>query len=247
MREFYITDRDQKILEYLHQNKVALREHLHEQFFNGVSVRIVNRRLALLLDHGYISRGAVSIDSRALSYYQITTKGFMNLKKLKQFSTILRTERSESIEHDLSLISVRKVLSLKKRIAEYLTENMLNCDSTYSQDKKYKYFISLQSDAVCDVQFSKGNFNLAIEYESHAKANVRYEEKFLNYYNTDIQAVIYICESKNLMANLKKIDKGVCKAKNFSSKIYFCLMDELKNSSSMITFSNFANQSISVE
>lgn len=247
MREFYLTKRDQQILQFLHENKVALRDHIHEKFFSGVTVRILNRRLAQILKHGYILRGVIFVKSKALSCYQLTTKGFKFLEKQKEFQSVFKTENSESIEHDLSLIFIRKIFSFKKRVIKYLTENMLNCDSTYTEDKKYKYFIDLQSDAVCDVQFSKGNFHLAVEYESEPKANSRYEEKFIDYYNTSIEGVIYICECKHLMRKLKEIDRRICESKKLKSRIFFCSMEDLKNSGQRISFTNSLDHAISID
>ncbi len=247
MNTFYITERDVNVLKFLHENKIAQRDQLHGLFFKKVTLRVFNRRILKLLEHGYLERIALAINHKLTSCYQLAPRGFKYLKAFKDFEDISKSEKSEFIEHDISLVEIRKIISSKKKVVKFFTENMINCNSSYVENDFFKKFIRLKSDAVCEAKFSKGNHLLAIEYEHAIKTNKRYEEKISDYYNSDIKAVIYICESQYLLEKLMEIDKTVAKRKRVESKLFFCLMNDLKKSSNEHTFFSSSEQVITLD
>ena len=247
MNIFYITERDVNVLKFLHENKIAQRDQLHNLFFKKTNIRVFNRRILKLLEHGYVERRALALNHKLTSCYQLSPKGFQYLKSFNEFEEVFKSERSEAIEHDISLVVVRGIISAKKKVIKFFTENMLQCNSYFIESDIFKKFIRLQSDAVCEAKFSKANHLLAIEYESSIKSKKRYEDKISDYYNVDIQAVIYICESQRLLEKIMEIDKIVSKRKKVDSKLYFCLMNDLKKSSTEHTFFSSSERTISLD
>lgn len=238
MSHLIITERDKKILYFLFENKIATRQEVHEFFFAKKSHKTANLRLRKLIKEEYISTSAEEIDGKFVRYLFVGKKGQEIVKFWKNQYLVGKIERSESINHDLELLSLRYVLLRSPKIREYYTENVLQGVLEFKSDERLKYFVSLNSDAAMLIRLKVGDFYVALEYETFPKSDQRYEKKIRDYYNSNISFVIYVAKTQVLGNRLRQIDDAIADELKRPNKVFFANFNTLIAHPQKLTFVN---------
>ncbi|MCJ8276356.1 MAG: hypothetical protein HRT44_07855, partial [Bdellovibrionales bacterium] len=145
---------------------------------------------------------------------------------------------SDSIEHDLVLSEINFTIEKLSMIHEIWTEAELQSYGEAFKNVSLLPFVELRSDRACLVEGKKGKRYLALEYERSLKSYSRNKRKLESYYlQSGIPAVLYVCETDSILKSLMRIDESLCKER--PSKMYFCLLENVRKSPEKILFQRF--------
>ena len=105
---------------------------------------------------------------------------------------------------------------------------------------KFCPFVELNSDAAIVVKMEDDELMLAVEFEASQKSIKRYEAKLSGYYRyQNVEGVLYICVTSQILDMILKVDGKVSKKKYFcDGKVYAALLGNVLCGSSSITFKN---------
>lgn len=233
-----ITDRDKAILLYLFRNKIVSRGQMHKFFFFNSSLKAVTQRLSKLSRYGLVKSIYIEKNRSSNRAYVIGKKG------LDFISTYLPCEiheqryKSDSLEHDLNLSEINFTFEKLSMVHEVWTEAELQSYGVAFKNQSLLPFLEIRSDRVLLVDGKKGARYLALEYERTLKSYARNRAKFENYYlHSSIPAVLYICESNAILRSLMRVDENLCQKR--TSKMYFCLIEDVRESPQKLTFQRF--------
>ncbi len=125
-----------------------------------------------------------------------------------------------------------------KMVRNYYTESMFQSCSEFSEQKAFRHFVTLNSDACVELNTPIGTIFVALEYDLSIKSPRRYKAKLKEYYQCNgIKNVIYICENRQILNLVSKTDEMICT--DFNSKIYLCLNEDIQNHKGKMVFSKF--------
>lgn len=154
--------------------------------------------------------------------------------------------RSNSIDHDLKLVDIRKIICGKMMVKEYYAENQIQTYSLFNSDDELGRFKRMRVDAVFAVQSpGKDKIYIPLEYEVSVKSRPEYQKKMREiYFYKDLKYLFYVCHDLESMKKLKRIEMEF--ATNQSKKVLYTTYAELLASSDAVTFTNQDNQSFKV-
>ncbi len=234
-----LSERDLKLMCSLFENKIASRNQINEQFFHGVSIHTVNRRLRKLVCLGLITRVTAMVSSRVICGYCLSRKGLTKIKPILPYKVKTKTTLSECPLHDIALNDIRQAFEAKDAVQRYYTENVLQTCTGFKSDRQFRPFVELNSDAMAEVNTRIGVLNLAIEFDTTVKSKDRYRQKVNAYYGKrGIDGVLYICASKHILNILLKIDKEVADRHRRKPKVYLAMLSDVICALDEMTFTN---------
>ncbi len=235
-----LTNRDQKIFQFLFEQKVASTKQLATAFFPNLTKQTVSIRLLKLTRSGYLSKYGITNEKGFIHYYGLTKRS-LNIVKNNYFYLIDNFRiKSDSVLYDLFLVDIRNQLNRFNMIEEYLTENTLQNCNELSESKTLRPFVDLNSDAYLRIKSPSSTYNVALEYERSLKTNIRYTRKLNQYYRSSkIDGVFYVCESKSILDKIHQIDQKI--AKENETKVFGCTKGFIQNNIEQIPFINRDN------
>lgn len=236
----HITERDEKLLQYLYENKVATRVQIARDLEWHGCAKYLHKRLAKLIQYRLVS-GRYSPETGHTLIYSLGDEGF---KRFIDPDKQLRKEfQSQSVEHDLALNDCRAILESTREINQYHTENILKGHGRRLFDADYFPFLEAHPDAIVEVIFPSGGRSiLTLEYESSRKYQNRYEKLFRSYYSkSEIPGVLYICKTQELMKRIQTEEKKTYE--NIKYKFFYTTFEDLKQDSSIV-FENLEGKKI---
>ena len=134
--------------------------------------------------------------------------------------------KSNSVEHDVTLVDIRYRLMKCPKIKGYLTENEIETWGHTIYDRTYSPLVKLRADAILSVQFSIVNLYIPLEYDAHDKSASRYETILKKYYRSDeAQIIFFILNSKSAMNKIMKIESQIYKTSQ--PKFFYALKNNL--------------------
>ena len=239
IRKVVLCKRDWRIMRLLFESKVLSREQINNKFFPDVSSQTVNSRLRKITSLGLIKRKPLELEHKVFYVYSLTQSGLAEIKPTLPYEVKAMRSSSECPLHDIALNDIRKAFEAKDAVQSYYTENVLkNCDD-YRNNKKFRPFVKLNSDAMAEVDTRIGVLNLAIEFDATHKSKSRYLHKVNSYYvERGVDGVLYICMDKHILNVLHKIDKEVSDRHKCEHKLYFALLKDVTSASGELTFTN---------
>ncbi len=227
-RKVLITRRDRDLLKYIYLGKIATRQQIHRDIFNKAGLRTMQLRLQLLSNHGLIERRSFMKSNKAHYYYAVTKQSLPYVAQELGGLEIVRSEKSENIQHDITLVDIRNIVLSKSQVVGYYPENLLQTCEVFQNDPKFKAFVNINSDAALELNSTNGKFLMALEYEASGQSAARYREKLASYYQADwIPIVLYVCEKPCTIETLKNVDLELRKEMNAESKMYFSLRSDV--------------------
>jgi len=218
-----INDKDKKLFSYLHSIKIARRDQIARDTYQGLAKWGLSKRLYRLEKAGYL-RGFISSETNNFKVYSLTKKSF---SRFLAYGDEKRKElRSDAIKHDLTLVDVRHAIFDSPLVTEYLTENTLQTWKLGVLGDHFKPFAELNSDAALKITSNGQSYYCALEYESAGKSISRYHNVLTRYYDAfEIPLILYIFESEEALKRAKKTEETGFK--NKTPKFFYTTHDNL--------------------
>jgi hypothetical protein len=241
-----ITPTDVKLLKYLHKTKVATTKQIGRDIYHTHLPQSMRKCLKRLRDRKLIEITKGSVVNDRSHIYSLTKKGFNSVKRLYENTLVSERYKSDSIEHDLTLVNIRHDLLNKSIVDSYYTENEIQSYVRFNDDPKLNTYKSFLCDALmfCKKGNGKGAY-FAIQYEPIQKSSTRYKEILTNYYTEPLlNFVLYVCIDLVTEKKIKEIETQI--AKQSDRKIYFIQLKNLIENSNPIKFINQKNEVIQI-
>lgn len=218
--------RDQRLLTYLFENKVASVEQISRDIFNNGHISTARRRLHKLWKVGKIEKIAHHSECRLRILYSLSPNGLRYLRSGKANDGTIGQRKSDSVEHDLELLDIRNRLTQAIETRTYLTENTLQSDKQYHLDPLIRHAVEMRSDAVLEHVRSEKRSWLPLEYEATAKSELRYLDKLKGYYaRPKIGGILFIAENRQLLDIVSTLDQSL--RDKYYLKMYFATKDQV--------------------
>lgn len=240
---------DFKLLKYLLSNKVASRRQINRDIYVTHRPHSVCYRLKKLNDLGFIKAYrpyASRIDQSNI--YSLTSKGLQYI--LSELGSPLTRSRitSDSIEHDLDLVDIKRFFESKDYILKYFTENQIHNEASFNEDNDLTIYNQFKFDAL--VEYSKDAIHKAlipIQYERMGKSKKRYEKIITDYYcEQSISMVIYVLADKHTKKVMQEIEKKIQQGKE-SFKVFYGSFSDLSRNCELNKFYNQNNKFIAIK
>ena len=234
-----LCNRDLCIMRYLFESKVASQQQIGSQFFRSASAQAVNKRLLKIKELGLIQRRPIDVEGRIIYAYSLTRRGLTKMQLTLPYQVKTVATSSECHLHDIALNDIRQALEAKDAVQRYYTENVLQTSTDLQGERKFRPFITLNSDAMAEVDSRIGVLNLAIEFDTTCKSKNRYMDKINAYYfNCGVDGVLYICANKYILHALLKADREVSERHQCDHKLYFALLEDVTGAVGEMAFTN---------
>ena len=227
LKKIFVTKKDVRFFQYLHAVKVSTYERVTRDIYTSYKVRSVSNRMRKMEDNhllvGWRNR-SLSESKRIVS---LTARGFdLFIRNSEEQRMELK---SNSVEHDLSLVDIRHKLMKQEKIKTYLTENEIQTWGSTVYREDYSPFVDLRSDAIVNMQTSKGTVKVPVEYDAHHKSKDRYTAFVDKYYNkSDVAIVFMVYEQDQIMKAIKDIEEK--KITSGRPKFFYALRSDLLKS-----------------
>jgi len=224
-----ISNSDLKLFRYLHFFRGALVDQIARDILQHLRTDTIYWRLKKLerFDylHGKFTKFHANKKARG-----ITTKAFKEF--MANGDEQMVEVSSKSVDHDIELIDICSALCSLQKVKCYISENELNTWNVYSKAFQVEAAIKLRSDACIKIQLDNDEFWLPLEYESNAKSIKRYEDHLYQIYSRpDLVAIFYVCKNIHVQNAIQRVEES--KYKNERPRIYYILLDELKQKQSI--------------
>lgn len=215
---------------------------IQRDVYRDVSKTVVYRRLKKLIHMKYLKRSLYFNGLRAISAYSLSKAGLrVFIFNSKGDDYAIKRCLSDSIEHDIILNDIRHQLLSCDEVKDYYSENVLASNASIVSDEKFKSFKKMHCDGMVFLQKPNGLFHLAVEYEHTLKYATRYERIFFDYrFESDIDAVLYICRDKKVLKRVKEAEMKETKGEN--QKTFFALVDDILTSEGVLKFKTSCNK-----
>jgi DNA-binding PadR family transcriptional regulator len=234
MSALIITSRDVQLFEYLHSCKVATIKQINRDIFQ-TSRGTCYQRIKKYQEKKFIKAIGVFQNDINCHAYEVTPKGEKIIKANLRDIMSGNRFRSNSIEHDLFLVDIKNIFTTKKMVKSYFTENQIQTYFDFRSEENLQPFQEMQSDACLILQKNDYDpIHVALELELSTKAIDRYRQKIRELYYLNVFGIFYICQDKNLIKKLQKIDEEVRGERR--TKIYFSTLEEIFKSNEEVIF-----------
>lgn len=235
-----LTKRDLEILQFIFERRVATHQQVSIKFFPSPHRCVAHQRLKKICRTGYLDKKCMYGEKKQILFYSLTEKGINVVKKIFRYEITSPNCKSDSINHDIGLVEVRKRLEEMSMVVDYLSESLLQSCEELFESEKFKSFSILNSDAALVIDTKKDQFQVALEYEVSGKAESRYIRKLTDYYLSDkVEAVFYICGNGHIEKLIRSAD--VIAGEKYAAKVFTCLEENIQKSSENIQFRNRNN------
>ena len=243
-RRVHITQRDKDLFEYLFLQKVATATQVRLDIFGTQNHDAVVRRLKSLVDGGYLKRFNTETSRLRLAY------GLSDLAFNKYLSSRLERSwkqlKSESVQHDIALVDIRRRLQRSRKVLKIVTENGLESSFDCPAGLPLQPFIEMHSDAAIIFKNYGKTFNVALEFENSSQNRTHYEKHFRGYHlRHQVHAVIYIVRETSWVLRLAEIERACSQSEQ--SKIFFGTLEQVLNLSAPLYFKNSTGEILKFE
>ena len=173
-----ITDRDRLLFKELFENRVMSVDQIRTDIFSKVSQQAISRRLVKLTEYAFIERRTIcDLGGSKLSVYLNTQKAIK--KMCGEYGHRITSElcKSDSVEHDLRLVDLRRRFMTMKCVTKYHTENVLQSCHEFSDSEDIRPFVIHNTDAVLEIEKNGKKITIGLEFENSEKAFERYTKR----------------------------------------------------------------------
>jgi hypothetical protein len=239
--EVVLTRRDLEILQFTFEQRAVSFKQLSKRFFSNVSFQTAHARLEKLTTTKFLVKSYSLWRNTRTVVYGITEKGIKSFAENYHFQIAKYNYKSDSVNHDLGLVLVRERLERTTMVKQYLSESMLQNCSDLSEEEEFLEFSNANSDAALDIDTTRHQFQMAVEYEISSKQAARYITKLTDYYFCrNIDLVLYICGNASIEKLIRKADAEVRGERG--SKVFTCLEETFHKSEKHLPFISQENR-----
>lgn len=229
-----ITKRDEKLFRYLFVNKVATVVDIQKDIFNLICLKTVHRRLMRLSNEKFIEAQAQREYGNRM-IYSLSKKGLKEYiadeKSLKRIQL-----KSDSINHDLAVLSIKRRFKTFKMVNGFYSENLFR-SGMMDEIGEIKNLKELRPDAILKIEIAKKTLFLPIEYEASMKYSNRYDKILRKYYlSTYVPAVIFISKFNSIQK--KVLQKEANKYSKGGHKFYYITEEDVFSNTTRLKLSN---------
>jgi hypothetical protein len=197
---------EKKLFIYLYEHKVALGDDIHRDIYPALDRGSVRNRLGKLMRYGLV-KAAYSCSHGTNLVYSLGSKGFNEFIK-PLGGKVKRELGSQSVDHDLTLLQIRRMLQKSRTVKKYYPENLVTGGGVVSFDSDTFFIAGFKPDAVVKVEIKEKVFHLALEYEHSRKFQDRYEDLFRRYYgNKSVLGILYICANDRMLKTIQSYER----------------------------------------
>jgi hypothetical protein len=241
-----LSDRDRDLFCRLFENRVMSLRQIQEQCFQGIGFRTVSRRLILLHKNSYLERRRIpGPNGSAYSLYLGTPKSIKAITHTYRYPITSEICRSDSIEHDLVLVDLRRRIQKLTSVTNYLTENMLQACKRFSELDATRPFVLNNTDAAILIARKGKNVVAGFEFENSEKAKERYVRKLVSYYADPRSPVIfYVCENERIRSAVVQAEKDMIG--NQDPRCFYANLTDVLNESADCTFTDSGKAKITL-
>jgi hypothetical protein len=241
----YVTDRDKALFDYLFLHKIATAEQIDRDVLHISYPHHVHRRLKTLVDHHYLKVTTTLWQGRPKFAYYLSQTGFERFiaeRIGRQWAQL----KSDSPEHDVVLVDLRKRFLQIDNVHHFITENAIEAELDCPDGFPVKPFLEMHCDGAVIYKSKGETFYFAVEYEATLKSKPRYEEHLTSYYiRTEIDGVIYIVKDTRIQSVLAKIDSHLCQGG--TSKVFIGESMNVLNPRKKLIFENCNEEVLQLE
>lgn len=239
-----ITERDLLLFKYLHEHKVATVKQIRRDII-VTNDSTAWTRLQKLRMNGFIKSIGTNYRGDKSTIFCLNKRGYDLLLKTYPGEYLFDRVQSNSIEHDLKLVDIRKLMTAKNRVLDYWTENTLQTSAVLADDDKLSSYRMFQFDALMKVKNGEGSVHCGLEYEYATKSKSDYDRKLAVFYrHSFLKAVFYICDSQATENAIKKAELRL--EQEGHKKLYFAQYEQLTSGGEPLTFRNQDNQLVTI-
>ena len=239
-----IMDRDRRLFTLLFENRVMSMHQIHERIFSGRSLPVVSRRVSQLWINDFLERRFIDEKNcRVKSVYQNRPEALKEIADSYPYAITSPLCKSDSIRHDIVLVSLRERLQRLTTVTNYFTENMLQACGKFLEMEAARPFVHMNSDAALEITRQGEKFLIGLEFETSEKAQERYIRKLVSYYtNARTQVILYVCENPRIKAAVAQAEVQVI-GKN-SPRCHYALLSDVLASPGGCTFEDLKGAKI---
>ena len=236
----YFTTQDLTLLEYLFLNKVASRRQINRDIYYTHRPQSVCYRLKKINDLGLIRTYRPYANRNDQSnIYSLTIKGLDYIQNQLTSPLIRKRVTSDSIEHDLDLVDIKRFFKQKEYVLKYFTENQIHNEARFNERENLKLFNQYKFDAL--VEYSRDSINkvlIPIQYERTAKSKKRYEKIIRDYYyESSVSMILYVFKDNKTKKLVQEIESEIQKDKDIF-KIFYGTLSDLSSDNELTKFYN---------
>lgn len=238
------TDRDGSLFVRIFENRVMSARQIRAEFFPNNCRQAVSRRLGKLVEYGYLDRRSIQDGAGKDTSAYLNTPKALNVVK-SRYSRRITSDlyKSDSVEHDVKLVDLRRRLEAKEYVSGYYTENVLQACGELSELERVEPFVQNNTDAV--IEFAKNGKKLiaGLEFENSEKTVERYTRKLLNYYSDPrIPFVFYVCTTPAIKNMVARAESAIVRKDR--PRCFFALYADVLSPSGDCTFVNESGDKI---
>jgi hypothetical protein len=205
-----LTARDLEILQFVFEQRAVSHQQLAFKFFNNAHRSVAHDRLSKISIHGFLIKLSTLHEGIQTLFYSVTDKGVRAFAMQFRYEITNPNFKSDSVNHDIGLVEIRKRLERTSMVIEYISESVLQSCNGLIESEKFGGFSILNADAALVIDTKKDQYQVALEYEMSDKQESRYFKKLTDYYlNNSISAVFYICGNAKIEKIIRKVDLEV--------------------------------------
>lgn len=200
-----------------------------------------------LTRHGFLmARVVCPVGEGRLSVYSATPKALEIVRKRYPFRIVKELCKSDSVEHDVQLVEVRKRLQPLPTVTGYYTENMLQACEDFTLKDSTAPFVKNNTDAALEIRKSGKTVVAGLEFERSDKGLDRCAKKLQHYYSDPRTAIIlYICRNATIQKTLERAEASVMGSD--SPRCFYSLLEDVLQPSKKCIFRNLKGNTITLD
>ncbi len=217
---------------------------LRAEFFSKICQQTVARRLGKLVEYDYLERRVIQNGlGKDISVYLTTPKALTEVRPRYPHRITSDLCKSDSIDHDIKLVSLRRRLEAIGCVTSYLTENVLQACGEFADSERLEPFVRNHTDAA--LEFEKGGHKIlaGLEFENSLKNIDRYARKLSAYYaDPRVPIVFYIYEAEGIKKAVARAESGLVGLNR--PRCFYASSRDVLSSGGECTFTNLRGDKI---
>lgn len=215
--------------------------------FLKIARQTVSRRLVKLAEHDFLERRLVdNRRGKGESVYLNTPAALKEIQDCYTHQVSKPLCKSDSVEHDLQLVDLRRRIQAFPSVTGYFTENMLQACGKFGDLESIEPFVRNNTDVVLEVLKNGKKVTIGLEFERSEKAFERYTRKLVSYHS-DVRTpiIFYICTTARIRETIAQAESGII-GKN-PPRCFFAMAEDVLRHEGKCTFVSINGDKITLQ